>query len=148
VKSFTSKPLELPDDREEISRADIVFYGVDHSGLSYEARVFLDNPRADADTPRSLDDGYAGSYSVFGHAGCYGDEGHCDAGQRFRDEFDRRPPHPLTPFTKTVIVTDALKRTTGETVTITVVPVVRELGKGSPSDGAPCESVRLLAYQD
>ena len=149
MNRFRSKPLELPEDREEVTRADLVFYGVDHSGPSYEARVFLDNTRAEAETPRTLEEGYAGSFTVFGHAGCYGDEGHCSPEQRVSDEFDFRAPHPLIPFTKALNVTDALKRTTGETVTVTVVAVTRELGdSGSTSDVAPCERIRLLAYQD
>ena len=146
---FRSKPLDLPADREDITRADLVFYGVDHSGPSYEARIFLDNPRADADTPRDVERGYAGSFAVFGHGGCYGDEGHCAPEDRFSDEFDVRPPHPLTRFTRTVTVTDAFKRTTGDQVTVHVVALPRET-KDAPAsyDVPPCELVRLLAYQD
>jgi hypothetical protein len=68
--------LELPagEDLPEISRADLTFSGLDHSGPSYEARVFFDKPDAGPDTP--LDDpAYAGSFSVCGHGGCFGDEG-------------------------------------------------------------------------
>ena len=34
MTTITSEPLELPEleDVEELSRADLVFYGVDHSG--------------------------------------------------------------------------------------------------------------------
>src|SRR6185436_18305022 len=72
----TTQPLELPEleDVGELSRADLVFYGVDHAGPSYEARVFINNPNADADTERVDEQGYAGSFSVFGHNGCFGDE--------------------------------------------------------------------------
>jgi hypothetical protein len=31
-------------------RADLVFDGVDHSGPSFEARIFINNPKADATT--------------------------------------------------------------------------------------------------
>lgn len=75
MTDFRSKPLDVPANWEDITRADLVFYEV--PGPSYEAEVFLDNPKADADTPRELDSGYAGSFAVFGHGGCYGDEGHC-----------------------------------------------------------------------
>jgi hypothetical protein len=149
MRRFRSQPLDIPAEREDITRADLVFYGVDHSGPSYEARIFLDNPRANADTPRDVERGYAGSFVVFGHGGCYGDEGHCAPEDRFSDEFDIRPPHPLTRFTRTVTVTDALKRTTGEQVTVHVVALPRETRDGPASyDVAPCELVRLLAYQD
>jgi hypothetical protein len=149
VKRFRSKPLDVPADREDITRADLVFYGVDHSGPSYEARIFLDNARADADTPRDVERGYAGSFTVFGHGGCFGDEGHCAPEDRFSDAYDMRPPHPLTKYTRTVRVTDALKRTTGEQVTVHLVTVVREM-KDAPAIGdvPACEQVRLLTYQD
>jgi hypothetical protein len=149
VTDFRSKPLDIPVNREDITRADLVFYGVDHAGPSYEARVFLDNPRAAADTPREPDSGYAGSFVVFGHGGCYGDEGHCAPNDGLRDEFDRRPPHPLTPQTRTLQVTDALKRTGGDETRVGVVIVVRESQVQAASQGvAPCTSVRLVAYQD
>jgi hypothetical protein len=149
VTDFSSKPLDVPVNWEDITRADLVFYEVDHAGPSYEARVFLDNPKADADTPRELDSGYAGSFAVFGHGGCYGDEGHCAPNDRLRDEFDRRPPHPLTPQTRSLEITDALKRTTGEQTRVEVVIVIRESQVSAASqDVSPCTSVRLLTYQD
>jgi hypothetical protein len=149
MRRFASKPLDVAADREEITRADLILYGVDHSGPSYEARIFLDNPRADADTPRDIEQGYAGGFAVFGHGGCYGDEGHCAPEDRFTDEFDRRPPHPLTRYIRTVPVTEALKRTTGDQVRVQLVAVPRET-KDSPAseDIAPIETVRLVAYQD
>jgi hypothetical protein len=154
MTSITSDPLELPEleDPDELSRADLVFYGVDHSGPSYEARVFVNNPKADADTERLLDHGYAGSYAVFGHNGCFGDDGHCLPDQRHRDEFDVRAPHPLRPLTMTVIATEAVRRALVEPATrdlrITVVPVI-------PDDGFPKSSaeplhfdyVRLVTYE-
>ena len=66
---------------------------------------------------------FAGSFTVFGHAGCAGDIGHCDVPSGPRDPFDRRPPHQLVPQTKTVIVTDALRQITGEELVISVVAV-------------------------
>ena len=149
MSDFRAKPLDVPVNREDIARADLVFYGVDHGGPSYEARVFLDNPKADGDTPREPESGYAGSFVVFGHGGCYGDEGHCAPDDRRRDEFDRRPPHPLTPQTRTLQVTEALRRTTSDRVRVDVVVVVRESQVASATrDVSPCASVRLVAYQD
>jgi hypothetical protein len=149
VTGFRSKPLDVPVNREDITRADLIFYEVDHSGPSYVARVFLDNPKADADTPREPDSGYAGSFAVFGHGGCYGDEGHCAPSDRLRDEFDRRPPHPLTPQTRTLEITDALKRTSGEKTRVDVIIVIPESEVSAASQKvSPCASVRLVAYQD
>lgn len=148
MRRFQSQPLDLPEEREDIVRADLVFYGVDHSGPTYEARIFLDNPRANADTPLDVDKGYAGSYVVFGHGGCFGGDGHCAPQDRNTDEFDRRPPHPLTPQTLTVTITEALARTTGEQVQVQVVTVIRESSsEAAVSDEiAPCELVRLVTY--
>jgi hypothetical protein len=154
MSSITTAPLDLPDvkDVEELSRADLVFYGVDHSGPSYEARVFVNNPEADAATARVLDQGYAGSFSVFGHNGCFGDAGHCLPDQRTRDEFDLRAPHPLQPLTMTVIATEAIRRALVDpetaTATVTVVAVVPE--DDFPKSAEPPERfdyVRLLTYE-
>ncbi len=108
---FKSQSIDNPAraGQPDFQRADLVFYGVDHSGPSYEARVYLNNPDADLHTPRDAASHFAGSFTVFGHSGCAGDAGHCEVPTGPRDPFDRRPPHPLTPQTKTVIVTDALR---------------------------------------
>jgi hypothetical protein len=64
---------------------------------------------------------------VFGHGGCYGDEGHCEVPEEATDPYDLRPPHPLTPYTKIVTVTDALRRVLatepGGLRTVTLVPI-------------------------
>lgn len=112
--------------RRDFNRADLVFEGVDHAGPSYEARVFLNNPGANVDTPRTLEHGYAGSFYIFGHGNCFGDVGHCDVDERGKAPHDLRLPHPLTPVRMTVKVTDALKyilQRDGELEHVTVVPV-------------------------
>ncbi|HEY1277280.1 MAG TPA: hypothetical protein VGF25_20400 [Thermoleophilaceae bacterium] len=48
-------------------RAELVFTGVEQAGPSFEGRVFLNNPGADESTPRSPEQGYAGSFHVFGY---------------------------------------------------------------------------------
>ena len=84
-------------DRVPFSRADLMVTGVEHSGLSYEVRLFLNNPSATAATPRTAEQGYAGRDTVFGHGGCYGDEGHCEVPPQTTDPTDLRPAHPLHP---------------------------------------------------
>ena len=148
MKRFQSEPLDLPADRAEVQRADLIFYGVDHSGPTYEARIFLDNARANADTALTADEGYAGSFTVFGHGGCFGDDDHCAPRDRYSDEFDRRPPHPLTPQTVAVTITDALERIQGEQVKVHIVTVLPEgMEKLSGStEVVACERVRLATY--
>jgi hypothetical protein len=125
MNRFISEPVTNParTGQPSFKRADVIFYGVDHSGPSFEARIFFNNTEADLNTPRERQTGYAGSFTVFGHAGCAGDVGHCDVPEGPRDPFDLRPPHPLTPQTKTVIVTDALRAVGDEQLTVTVLPV-------------------------
>jgi tyrosinase len=147
--------LEVPvlDGGEVISRADLVFYDVDHSGPSFEARVYVDNPGADESTGTSVDDGYAGSFTVFGHGGCFGEDGHCLPNQRTTDPFDHRAPHPMTGWTLTVIGTEALTRAIVDrgvqAIDVTVVPIVAPLYETPPADDPlKFSHVRLLAYQD
>jgi hypothetical protein len=123
-------------------RADIIFHGVDHSGVSYEGRVFLNNPDASEKTPTTVENGYADSYYIFGHGGCFGDEGHCELKTGVRD-YDLRALHPVTPFNIRVTVTDALKRTLQHTnnLTVTVVPIIH-----TPNDALDMDN--CLKFKD
>jgi tyrosinase len=146
-----ARPAAAPD---EFTRADLEFRGVDHSGPSYEGRIFLANPRANDSTPLEEGSGYAGSFTVFGHGGCFGELGHCDIRSEPRGLFDRRLPHPLTPQFKTVVVTDALRRllrtSTAETFAVTVVAVVYEnsFSLVEVADPLKLESVSLILHDD
>jgi hypothetical protein len=137
-----------------VARADLYFHGVDHSWSSFEARVFFNNSKAGPTTRLDKASGYAGSFFVFGHGGCYGDEGHCEVQEKPANEFDRRPPHQLTPTSKFVIVTDALTRILKDpkagTLEVTVVPVVRASAIASPEHRETVlsiGSVSLLTYE-
>ena len=70
--------LDISRLENEFYRADIELHEVDHSGPSYEGRVFLNNRKANHKTELILANGYVGSYNIFGHGGCFGDVGHCD----------------------------------------------------------------------
>ncbi len=148
---YVSDPIPLPprDEEQEITRADLVFYGVGHRGSSYEGRIFFNAPDAGPTTAMELDAGYAGSFTVFGHGGCYGDVGHCDVPtEPTTDAFDLRPPHPLTPYNLSVIVTEALKRVDGDQVTVTVVPVVPGDEQPETEDVLEFDGMRLVSYED
>ena len=150
----TTLKLSRPEPTEEFTRADLEFRGVDHSGPSFEARVFFGNAKADDSTEREEAAGYAGSFHVFGHGGCFGELGHCDIKDAPRGPYDRRPPHQLTPQFKTVIVTEALKRVaqtgTGKDFTITIVAVVSGAARSGKAGDDPLqfESVSLITYED
>jgi hypothetical protein len=115
---FGPIPLKVPG---RLSRADLEFYRIDHFRPSYVADVFFNDPDvelANADRDRQS---YAGSFAIFGHHRCVGDEGHCDAHREIR-RFDDRPSNPLTRAFKRVVVTDALRRVAeAEELTITVI---------------------------
>lgn len=127
AESYTTKPvaIDFADASHRVASADLEILGVEHGEASYEGRVFFNNPKADASTPKTLENGYAGSFHVFGHGGCFGDVGHCEVNGKL-DPFDLRDPHPLAPITKRVGVTDAIKyyARANRPITITVVPVV------------------------
>jgi hypothetical protein len=112
-------PVTLPE-RLEFARADLEIYRINHFRPSYTAHVYLN--AADSDELEPTSDSYAGSFSIFGHRRCYGDEGHCDVHEHLR-RFDDRLSHPLTRAFKRVIITDALRRAVrsgARTVTITL----------------------------
>lgn len=134
-------------------RADLEFHGVDHARSSFTARIFLNNPAADASTPTDAEHGFAGRFHVFGHGGCAGDEGHCEVPAERRPH-DLRPPHQLAPLSKRVVVTDALRRAAegGDEVRVTVVAVLREelveaYGPDLTSDLLTIDRVDLLTYR-
>jgi hypothetical protein len=145
VDRFTSRPIELPTGDDPFKRADLIFYGIDHSGPSFEARVFLDAPRnlardSDRDHPN-----YVGSFFIFGHGGCFGDPGHCDVPTE-RDPFDLRPPHPLEPALRILTVTDAIRGLIAGGKTKTAVTIIIHTAAGDPEDVLAFETVRLATY--
>jgi tyrosinase len=151
LNRYVSDPIAIParEDQEDFARADLEFYGVDHSGSSFEAMVFLDNPDADENTPRETGSGYAGSFYVFGHGGCFGDVGHCDIPEGPRGPFDRRSPHPLTPQKRTVVVTEPLKLvrdTVDGDLTVTVVPIASESPVNAEENLLSFEQLALITY--
>jgi tyrosinase len=127
------------------TRADLVFTGLRHGGSSYEVRLFLNNLGATADTPRTPEERYAGRFNIFGHGGCYGDEGHCEVPESVEPE-DLRPPHPLTPINTFVTITPALRAVLdggGALATVTLVPIAMTPRK---ADRKPAPE--LLKFED
>jgi tyrosinase len=131
--------IELPPGGVEFTRADLTFYGLDHSGPSYEARV-------------SLGPHPAGSFFVFGHGGCFGEEGHCEVRPAV-SAFDRRPPHQLVPAVRVLTCTDVVKQLIAEgttTVTVTVEAVVRASPLADPDAAADLphfDQIALHTYE-
>jgi tyrosinase len=149
---YVSQPVSVPPTEgvAPYSRIDLVFHGVDHSGSSYGARVFLGAPEADESTPLNEESGYVGSFFVFGHGGCFGDVGHCDVPEAPRGPHDRRLPHPLTRQKKTLVLPEPLKgrllENAGGTVTVTVVPVASESPVVAEDELLKFDRLSLITY--
>lgn len=144
-----SVTISAPALKGDYKRADIEFHGVDHSGASFEARVFLNDPGANEHTPTTLDTGYAGAFHIFGHGGCYGDAGHCKITGEPR-AYDPRPSHPLAPTQKKVIATEALRHASaqGPDMTITIVPVITSLTeKCDLDDVLKFDHINIVTYK-
>ena len=142
------KKISIADLPAQFTRADLEFIRVEHSGASYEARVFINNPDADGNTQPVEANGYAGSFSIFGHGGCFGDLGHCDI-HKEQDPFDPRPSHPLLPIKKVVIATNAIKSaiTRRADISVTVVPVVMGWTEKSDTDDVlKFDHINLVTY--
>lgn len=146
VDRFRSKPLELPDPEHSFDRVDLVFYGVDHSSASYEARIFIGAPRSlkrDAGTDHPA---YAGSFYVFGHDRCYGEKGHCEVPEE-RDPFDYRLPHHLEPEVEIVTVTAAVEQLVGGGKRKAAVDVIVHGPEGEAAKALDFSQLRLTTYR-
>ena len=122
-RTYCSKPIQIDIARLEVPfhRADIVIRNMDGSGISYEGKVFLNNPNANQETVLSLENGYVGSYHIFGYGALFPGDIHKE-----RSRYDHRPSQsPLIEY-KRIVVTDAL-RVLGQNTNafvITIVPVL------------------------
>jgi hypothetical protein len=143
------KPFDVPvwEGQPDFYRADLELHGVGHRGDSYEGRVFFDTPDASPSTPLELEAGYAGSFYVFGHGPCFGDEGHCEVPPGPIHPFDYRTLHHLAPQTMVVTVSEAIRRVIDEDKAefhVTVVPT--NLRDEDVGDVLHFERLSLVTY--
>jgi hypothetical protein len=128
ANKYTSSTIPLDSTQlrsARFTRADIQLHEVDHSGASYEGRIFLNNTEADENTPTEAESGYAGSFYIFSHGGCFGDVGHCELQTGIRP-YDKRLKSPTVPRDISVTITDKLKDVVSSSnqFTVTIVPIV------------------------
>ena len=139
--------LEYDEEENDFYQAVIEIYGLDTNGPSYEGRVYVNNPKADRNTPLKESSGYVGSYDIFGHDGCWGDEGHCDV---LPDRpYDSRIHSHTDPVYKSIRATKAIKKCVKSKTNITITIVPRILGGQRMSDAkdvVKCERVRITCY--
>jgi hypothetical protein len=149
AKKLVSGPLKFDIKKldKKFYRVDLEFRGLDHSGPSYEGRVFVNNPKADHNTPKTLEKGYVGSYHIFGHGRCFGDVGHCEI-RRAISPFDYRPSHPLSPAFKRIRITDQIKKIGNDRkeLVITIVPILSGSLKDQSEDVVKLERISIVSY--
>lgn len=137
---FVSPPirLDLGSKGLRFGQARIKLSGIEQAGSSFEGRVFLNNPTADLHTALTAENGYAGSFHVYGYGIWPADVA------KVASERSVKPGPARAPIEKTVIATDAVRAaaTQGSEVTVTVVPVY----PGSPP--RPASDALKLAGAD
>jgi hypothetical protein len=143
VSRFVSDALELPAAEDRFDRADLLFYGLDHSGESYEAQVFM-AARGVGGEPDREHRAYVGSFFILGHGGCFGDVGHCDI-PTAHDPFDLRPAHQLEPATRIVTVTAPLKAMLEQGLEKVKVTVLAHT-EGASDEVLSFQTIRLATY--
>jgi hypothetical protein len=142
---FLSEPLTVPHHEQPYYRADLEFEGLERFGASFVGLVFLDNPDAGEATPLTADAGYAGRFTVFGHAVCFGDTGHCAVAERV-SPFDRNPEHALTPVNITVEITEALQRVDAPRAPVTVLAFSTDPADAERQDILRFARLTLVTY--
>jgi hypothetical protein len=142
---FTTKALVLPSPDQRFDRADLAFYGLDHSGSTYEGRIFLGAKRGLKHGAGIDDPAYAGSFFIFGNGSCHGDAGHCDIPAE-RDPFDLRYPHHLEPGAAAVTVTDRVRRLVEDGKSEAKVTVLAYGPRDEPIDALDFTRLWLLTY--
>lgn len=148
-RKLVSNPLKLDVNKldKKFYRADIEFHGIHHFGPSYEGRVFINNPEANDNTSTTLENGYVGSYHIFGHGPCYGDEGHCEVTQQI-SPYDWRPSHHLSPAFKRIRVTDQIKKLGEKTdeFVISIVPILAPGSEVASEYSVMLEKISIVTY--
>jgi tyrosinase len=90
-------------------KAEVQLHGIIQPNQSMVARIFLNQPDANANTPIQDNKHYAGYVALFGHGPCIGGPGHCDPPAPRRN-YDRRPHHHNTPWKARYDVTGTVKQ--------------------------------------
>ena len=134
----------------EFKRAHLEIYGIDHFRPSYLSLIFFNDTDVTCDNASPERESFAGSFTVFGHSTCYGDEGHCSSKEELR-RFDLRRSHPLTKAIKRVNVTEALRREikNNSKIDITIVAITYDEEDTTEARNSlfDCEGIQLVTFQ-
>ena len=148
MQTWTSDPpLELPIDFKSASRIDLEFENVRRDAGSFTAFVFLNPDKKLAAKAGRDEESFAGSFSVFAPAECWGTEGHCDWERDAVSPFDQRPPHHLTPINVTVEITDRVRELDNPSDLVVEIHAARPPYVSVEPPALRFDRVTALAYQ-
>jgi tyrosinase len=119
---------------DDFSSAYLEIGGIKHTGSSWEGLVYLNNPDATLATGADATAGYVGSFHVFGHGGCFGAAGHCEAPHE-RRRFDNRPLNRAIRMKKRLEVSAALRTLSTPDLQFTIVARVTDGIPGLDPEG-------------
>jgi hypothetical protein len=147
VQTWTSDPIPLPLDFKTASRIDLEFENIRRDDGSFTAFVFVNPERSLPDDAGRDEQSFAGSFSVFAPAECWGTEGHCDWERGPVSAFDRRPPHHLTPINVTVEITERVAELDNPGKLVIEIHAARPAARDSAAPPLRFDQVIALAYQ-
>ena len=119
---------------DDFSSAYLEIGGIKHTGSSWEGLVYVNNPDATLATGADATAGYVGSFHVFGHGGCFGAAGHCEAPHE-RRRFDNRPLNRAIRMKKRLDVSAALRTLSSPDLQFTIVARVTDGIPGLDPEG-------------
>ena len=146
AEKFGASPVvgfSLSSVEPDFEKAELEFHNVLHPKDSFEIRVFLNQPDANASTPIEGNDHYAGSLFLFGHGECPGEAGHCAPDRGPIDQFDIRRPSHVMPFTAYVDATEAIRKLAGTGEVSVKLVAVDAKGNIVPSPGTDFDAIAL-----
>ena len=106
----TAEPLRLPIPFADVRRLDLEFIDVRRDNGSFTAFVYVNAGDVAPEEAGRDHERFAGSFSIFAPATCWGVDDHCDWSKGPVSPFDRRPPHHLTPINVSMEITDVIRR--------------------------------------
>ena len=141
---FVSSPIRLALDTKKLDfkRADVEVHGLEQAGPSFEGRIFLNNPSADLNTPVTRENGYAGSFHIYGYGIWPGDL------EKDGDKRTAKSDEVRAPIHKTVISTEAIREAArkGQDVTVTIVPIYPGNPPRDASEALKLDDVKITIH--
>ena len=110
VGRFVSRPIPVAELAKGFRKAEVRLHWVPQLLRSCFIRVFINQPGASADTPIHGNPHFAGYAAIFGHGGCYGGPGHCEAPPPRTRDYDQRTRNHNAPRNHRVDVTSCAKK--------------------------------------